>query len=237
MFDWLQVIRGKKIVYIGLDALSDSTVSSAVGNSMFADLCSTIGQIYKFGVEEDISSMQHKKTFHKTNVYSDEFNELAGDEFIPLANKGGGAGLQLTVATQTGSDVLARLGSQAKANQVFGNFNSLICLRVLETSTARLLTDKLPQKVSIKSVLHSSSAQDSSTLSQGQHFSSHTEDRITTQEVPLISNEDLMQLPKGQAFCLLDGGQLYKVRFPLPKDDMNHMPERVEDLVDDLYNT
>ena len=237
LFDWLQVIRGKKIVYIGLDALSDSTVSSAVGNSMFADLCSTIGQIYKFGVEEDISSMQHKKTFHKTNVYSDEFNELAGDEFIPLANKGGGAGLQLTVATQTGSDVLARLGSQAKANQVFGNFNSLICLRVLETSTARLLTDKLPQKVSIKSVLHSSSAQDSATLSQGQHFSSHTEDRITTQEVPLISNEDLMQLPKGQAFCLLDGGQLYKVRFPLPKNDMNHMPERVEDLVDDLYNT
>jgi len=37
----------------------------------------------------------------------------------------------LTVATQTSSDVLARLGSQAKANQIFANFNSLIFLRVI----------------------------------------------------------------------------------------------------------
>lgn len=231
IFDWLQVIRGKKIVYVGLDALSDSTVSSAVGNSMFADLCSTVGQIYKFGVQDSIAETEHKKTFNKVNVYSDEFNELAGDEFIPLANKGGGAGLQLTVATQTGSDVLARLGSQAKANQVFGNFNSLICLRVLEESTARLLTDKLPQRVQVKDIVQSSGASDASTLTEGSHFSSHTEDRITITEVPLISSDDLMQLPKGQAFCLLDGGQLYKVRFPLPKNDMEAMPENVEAIV------
>ncbi|MCW5588120.1 MAG: type IV conjugative transfer system coupling protein TraD [Legionellales bacterium] len=231
IFDWLQVIRGKKIVYVGLDALSDSTVSSAVGNSMFADLCSTVGQIYKFGVQDGIAEAEHKKTLNKVNVYSDEFNELAGDEFIPLANKGGGAGLQLTVATQTGSDVLARLGSQAKANQVFGNFNSLICLRVLEESTARLLTDKLPQRVQVKDMVQSSGASDASTLTEGAHFSSHTEDRITTTEVPLISSDDLMQLPKGQAFCLLEGGQLYKVRFPLPKNDMEAMPESVEALV------
>ena len=105
IFDWLSVIRGKKIVYVGLDALSDSTVSTAVGNSMFADLCSTIGQIYKFGIQEGMAFNSTKKTYQKVNLYSDEFNELAGDEFIPLANKGGGAGLQLTVATQTGSDV------------------------------------------------------------------------------------------------------------------------------------
>ncbi len=231
IFDWLQVIRGKKIVYVGLDALSDSMVSSAVGNSMFADLCSTVGQIYKFGVQEGIAEVEHRKIFSKVNVYSDEFNELAGDEFIPLANKGGGAGLQLTVATQTASDVLAHLGSQAKANQVFGNFNSLICLRVLEESTARLLTDKLPERVQVKNVVQASGANDISTLTEGIHFLSHTEDRITTTEIPLISSDDLIQLPKGQAFCLLDGGQLYKVRFPLPKNDMETMPENVEALV------
>jgi len=231
LFDWLQVIRGKKIVYVGLDALSDSTVSSAVGNSMFADLCSTVGQIYKFGVQEGIADTDYKKTFNKVNVYSDEFNELAGDEFIPLANKGGGAGLQLTVATQTASDLLARLGSQAKANQVFGNFNSLICLRVLEESTARLLIDKLPQCVKVKEVVQASGTNDASTLIEGTHFSSHTEDRVTTTEVPLISSDDLMQLPKGHAFCLLEGGQLYKVRFPHPKNDMQDMPESVEAIV------
>ncbi len=233
IFDWLQVIRGKKIVYIGLDALSDSTVSSAVGNSMFADLCSTVGQIYKFGVQDNITDPSHKKTFNKVNFYSDEFNELAGEEFIPLANKGGGAGLQLTVATQTGSDVLARLGSQAKANQVFGNFNTLICLRVLEQSTSRLLTDKLPQRVTVTSMSQSSSANDAATL-DGVHFTSHTSDHVSSSEIPLISSDDLIQLPKEQAFCLLDGGQLYKVRFPLPKNDMQEMPEGVEQIVDNL---
>ncbi|PIQ43240.1 MAG: conjugative coupling factor TraD, PFGI-1 class [Gammaproteobacteria bacterium CG11_big_fil_rev_8_21_14_0_20_46_22] len=236
IFDWMQVIRGKKIVYIGLDALSDSTVSSAVGNSMFADLCSTVGQIYKFGVQEGITDTQHGKIFHKVNAYSDEFNELAGEEFIPLANKGGGAGLQLTVATQTASDVLARLGIQAKANQVFGNFNNLFCLRVLEESTARLLTDKLPQRVQVKESVQASIANDASTLTEGAHFSSHTEDRVTTTDVPLISSDDLMQLPKGQAFCLMDGGQLYKVRFPLPKNDMKTMPESVEAIIEQLQS-
>ncbi|EFG8150134.1 conjugative coupling factor TraD, PFGI-1 class, partial [Escherichia coli] len=45
IFDWEQVIRKKAVVYIGLDALSDSEVASAVGNSMFADLVSVAGHI------------------------------------------------------------------------------------------------------------------------------------------------------------------------------------------------
>jgi predicted component of viral defense system (DUF524 family) len=104
----------------------------------------------------------------------------------------------------------------------------------LEESTARLLTDKLPQRVQIRDIIQASGANDASTLTETSHFSSHTEDRIITTEVPLISNDDLMQLPKGQAFCLLDGGQLYKVRFPLPKNDMASMSESVEMIVEDL---
>src|SRR5262249_37760749 len=47
VFDWLSVIQEKAIVYVGLDALSDYEVASAVGNSMFADLTSVAGQLYK----------------------------------------------------------------------------------------------------------------------------------------------------------------------------------------------
>lgn len=50
IFDWEQIIRKKAVVYIGLDALSDSEVASAVGNSMFADLVSVAGHIYKHGI-------------------------------------------------------------------------------------------------------------------------------------------------------------------------------------------
>lgn len=35
------------IVYVGLDALSDPDVASAVGNAMFADLTSVAGSLYK----------------------------------------------------------------------------------------------------------------------------------------------------------------------------------------------
>ncbi len=52
IFEWLEVIRQKGIVYVGLDALTDTTVASAVGNAMFADLVSVAGHIYKHGVED-----------------------------------------------------------------------------------------------------------------------------------------------------------------------------------------
>jgi hypothetical protein len=38
IIDWTQIMRQKAVVYVGLDALSDSTVAHAVGAAMFADL-------------------------------------------------------------------------------------------------------------------------------------------------------------------------------------------------------
>ncbi|MBL3636478.1 conjugative transfer system coupling protein TraD, partial [Pseudomonas syringae] len=54
IFDWMQVVRKKAVVYIGLDALSDTEVAAAVGNSMFSDLVSVAGHIYKFGVDDGL---------------------------------------------------------------------------------------------------------------------------------------------------------------------------------------
>jgi hypothetical protein len=49
IIDWTQIMRQKAVVYVGLDALSDSTVAHAVGAAMFADLTSIAGKFYKFG--------------------------------------------------------------------------------------------------------------------------------------------------------------------------------------------
>jgi hypothetical protein len=46
------------------------------------------------------------------------------------------------------------------------------------------------------------------------YFTSRNEDRISGSEVPLLTPADLVTLPKGQAFALIEGGQLYKVRMP-----------------------
>jgi hypothetical protein len=148
-------------------------------------------------------------------VHADEFNELIGEEFIPLLNKAGGAGFQVTAYTQTWSDVEARVGSRARAGQVAGNFNTLIMLRVKELATAEMLTAQLP-RVEVLSLMQVSGSNDSAEPGSQVEFTSRNEDRISVTEVPLLAPADLVSLPKGQAFALLEGGQLYKLRMPLP---------------------
>jgi len=208
VLEWLTVIRNKGIVYVGLDALSDTTVASAVGNSMFADLVSVAGHVFKHGVP---GAHQGVPT---VSLHADEFNELIGDEFIPLLNKAGGAGFQVTAYTQTWSDVEARLGNRAKAGQVAGNFNTMIMLRVKELATARMLTDQLPQ-VDVLTLMSVSGVDDSSDPNSGIDFRSRNEDRISVSEVPLLGVSELVTLPKGQAFAMFSGGQLWKLRMPL----------------------
>ena len=218
IFDWLQVIRRQAVIYVGLDALSDMTVASAVGNSMFADLVSIAGHIYKHGIEQGLPVTENGKRagVPVISVHADEFNELIGDEFVPLLNKAGGAGFQVTAYTQTWSDVEARIGSRAKAGQVAGNFNTLIMLRVKEMATAEMLTAQLP-RVEIFSLMQVSGANDSSDPSSSVDFTSRNEDRISVSEVPLLTPAEIIALPKGQAFCLIEGGHLWKIRMPLPE--------------------
>jgi len=226
IFDWYSVIRDGGIVYVGLDALADQEVATAVGNSMFADLVSVCGKLYKYGTEHGQPGAREYR-LPTISLHADEFNELMGDEFIPLINKGGGAGLQVTAYTQTWSDVEARLQSHAKAGQVMGNFNTLVMFRVKELATAELLTRQLPQ-VETNELMLVSSSQDSSDPRSGVDFTSKNEDRLSVSRGPMIDISDIVALPKGQAFVLMEGGQLYKLRMPLPAND------RADDLPQDL---
>jgi len=217
LFDWLQIIRKRGIVYVGLDSLSDPTVAAAVGNSMFADLTSVAGRLYKHGPTQGLPELPDAGRPPRIAVHADEFNELIGEEFVPLLNKAGGAGFQVTCYTQTWSDVEARLEGRAKAGQVAGNLNTLIVLRVLDEATAEMLTGKLPE-VEILALKTRSGATDSSVPTTSVDFVSTTLDDVATQRVPLLTPADLISLPKGQAFALLEGGQLYKIRLPLLGD-------------------
>lgn len=235
IFDWQQIIRKRGIVYVGLDALSDTEVAAAVGNSMFADLVSIAGYIYKFGVNDGLPGENTEKV--PINLHCDEFNELMADEFIPLINKGGGANIQVTAYTQTLSDIEARIGNAAKAGQVIGNFNNLIMLRVRETATAELMTGQL-HEVDVLTATVISGVTDSSNPETGTDFTSNTQDRVSSVSVPLIDPAALIQLPKGQAFALLEGGQLWKIRMPLPAAGNDAlMPESIAQLADYMQAT
>lgn len=237
IFDWLQIIRKRGIVYVGLDALTDAEVAAAVGNSMFADLVSVAGQIYKHGIDHGLPAASQSTDKVPINLHADEFNELMGDEFIPLINKGGGAGIQVTAYTQTLSDIEARLGNRAKAGQVIGNFNTLQMLRVRETATAELLTRQLP-KVNVLTRTLVSGATDTADPHAATDFTSSSQDRVSATGVPLIEPAHIVSLPKGQMFSFQEGGQLWKVRMPLPKPSPDDaMPKDLQELAQRMRAT
>ncbi|MYD46434.1 MAG: type IV conjugative transfer system coupling protein TraD [Gammaproteobacteria bacterium] len=231
IFSWLEVIRNKGIVYVGLDALSDTTVAAAVGNSMFADLVSIAGYLYKYGINGE------KETYvepPRVCIHADEFNELIGDEFIPLLNKAGGAGYQVTAYTQTISDLEARVGSKAKTGQILGNFNSLVMLRVKELATAEFLTKQLPQ-IQIRGLKTTSSASDTDTNGLSIGFRSRTDDQLTVSDTPLLTAANLMGLPRGHAFAILDGNNLWKIRFPMPEKNDSFAPSTIEGVFEVMH--
>jgi len=213
IFDWMTVIRQGGIVYAGLDALSDSVIASAVGNSMLADLVSVGGKLYKEGL--DPHNPDGKIVLPTICCHFDEVNEIAGPEFVPMVNKLGGSGFQITAYTQTIPDIEAKVGDKAKAEQILGNFNHVVMLRVKSQPTAKFFTDQLP-RVDVVNLTAVSGVTDTAADGLGKHFVSQNQDRVAKTKEPMLEPADLMALPQGQAFALLEGNRLKKLRIPLP---------------------
>lgn len=242
IIDWTQVMRQKAVVYVGLDALSDSTVAHAVGAAMFADLTSIAGKFYKFGTSHGLPNTDDGPQ-NILSIHADEFNELIGDQFIPMINKAGGAGYQVTVYTQSGSDVESGIGNKAKANVILDNFNTLVMLRVKSEETANILVSKVPE-YEVNQLTIMAQATDSANPENDVSFTSAVREQITTQRVPAINTNDMLNLPKGQAFAMIDGGQLYKLRLPLASketfDKSSGMPNQLSEMATQMkqdYNS
>lgn len=212
IFDWMSVMRQGGIVYAGLDALSDSVVSSAVGNSMLADLVSVGGKLYKTGL--DPNRADGKLILPTVCCHFDEVNEIAGPEFVPMVNKLGGSGFRITAYTQSMFDIEAKVGDKAKAGQILDNFNHLVMLRVRSVPTANLVAEQVPQ-VNVVHLTPMSGVTDTAAQGTGVDFTSRNDDIVTTTKVPLIEPADILELPQGQAFALLEGNRRYKIRIPL----------------------
>lgn len=233
VFDWMSILREGGVVYVGLAALQDVTVASAVGNAMFADLTTVAGELYAHGPYPNIPDAD--QTIPPVSLHADEFSDLIGDEFIPMLNKAGGAGFQVTAYTQTWSDVEARIRSRAKAEQIAGNFNTVHMLRVRNKETAELLTDMLPP-VQVSQLTTVSTAQHQNDPASERHFGSSVQDRVSTSDVPMLQPGDLTRLPKGHAFLLMEGGTLYKYRIPLPAPVRRPLPQNVRELAELMRN-
>ena len=88
-------------------------------------------------------------------------------------------------------------------------------LRVKNLATAEKLTEQLDE-VRVLTKLAASGASDTNDPTDPADFASRNEDRVSAEKVPMLDPAWLMKLPKGQAFALLEGSRLVKLRMPLP---------------------
>ena len=214
----ITAITKKQIIYIGLDSLSNFNVAQAFGKAFLSDLVSTAGKIYK-------DSNNH----YRLNFHCDELSEIIQDSFVKILNKAGGAGFRVTAYAQTKQDLEVALGSAAMAEMTEGNLNTLIMMRVKNEETANLLVKILPQ-VGVVGHTQVSMVNDTPQGEEGIYFNTTNEDRVQTTNVPMIEVSDIIALPKGQAFVFVNGGELYKIRIPMPSNNES-IPTDIKKLI------
>jgi conjugative coupling factor TraD (TOL family) len=217
-----EVIQKNQIVFVGLDSLTNKEMAESVGQAMIADLVSLCGRLYNQGRSESV-----------LNLYCDEFSNIVRDEFINLLNKAGGAGIRVTALTQTVNDLGAAMGGCSdKAKMLLGNFGTMTMLRVSNQDTAETFTRCL-ESIRTRFSTPSTMSNDKAGSENGELFSTYNTDTIAETNLPLVEVNDVFSLPKGEAFILCNGGEVYKIRIPLPKND-GSAPESIEALMGEV---
>lgn len=235
VIDWEQVLRQEAVVYVGLDALTDPEVAAAVGSGMFSDLTSLAGRKTKHGPIPGLPDIGISR-YPSIIIHGDEFSDLIGPNMVTLLNKSRSAGFSLNLYTQTWSDVEAKLGNAAKAGQIAGNLNTTIMMRVKELATAEMLTNQLPE-INVSTVMEVSGVNDGDPSQDGViSFSSRNEDRISKVPEPMLKPVDIVGLPMGEAYALLSGSHLHKIRIPFIKKDFDErkLPHYIKGMVADM---
>lgn len=190
------------VVYLGLDALSDAVVASAIASIFMADITSHAGLRHNLGISTP-----------RVNIFADEANECVNIPFIQALNKSRSAGYRIIFFSQTFSDFVARLGSEALGRQVLANANSIIAGRTKDKITAEYVLEDFG-----RTILQTLQQQHSSNVvADGKllnYTGSHNE-RITEMLSEVVPQEALGRLPDLEYFASFSGSRIVKGRIPL----------------------
>lgn len=204
--DLRKLIDQRAVVFIGLDALSNSGLARAVGSLLMADLAALAGARYA-----------HERNMNKVAIFIDECSELATEPFVQMLNKARGAGFRMTIASQTIADFTEKLGSKAAQERVLANVNVLLALRTLDAETQQFFSDRCGKTTTQMAEYSTSTA----ATSQGLLASTKVDSfRVKETEAPLLPAMLLGALPTCHFFGLLSGGYLVKGQIPILVDTL-----------------
>ena len=194
------IVRRNRILYVGLDSLTDGETGSALGSMLLADLTAVAGNRYNFG-----------KDLKYVNLFVDETSEVINGQLIQLLNKGRGAKFRVTVATQTVADFESGLGSEAKALQVLGNVNNVISLRVIDTRTREYISGSLPKT---RVLFRSQSSVQNQSSGELTSVSASISKSLTENETDIFPASMLSELPDLEYVARVGGSTVIKGRIP-----------------------
>lgn len=202
ILDGAKMIESGTVLYMGLDALSDSVISTSIASIFLADIAAHAGARYIAGISHP-----------EVNVFVDEANEAVNVPFIQLLNKGRSAGFRVTFFSQTVPDFIAKLGNEAMARQVLGNANTLIAGRVKDKVTSDYVMESFGKTI----LQHVRMTQTTTPATNGEVFAHGTSYGTQVQELlsELVPPEQMGRLPDLEYFASFSGGAIRKGRIPL----------------------
>lgn len=194
------------IVYIGLNALADKSVASAIGSILLADMAAYASIRYNFREEAYNKS-------HPVYLNVDETAQVANDPYIQLLNMSGGAGFINTSAAQTIPDFAARLGNTDKAKVMLGNYNNVFALRSKDRETQDYISESFGE--TFINTIQTTKGTNSTTEKNISHFGGTISERVSENLEEKIPTEVLGMLPNWQYIATIAGGRLIKGRVPI----------------------
>lgn len=131
----LSKVRDEKAcLYIGLSTQGYGETATAVGKLFLGELL--------YNSYKTLSAVEHQDGLNNPiSIYFDEFGSLVTPEFIELQNKCRGAGMELTVAVQTASDI-DRVNPDL-TKQVIENAGNMFILKQRLDESASLFADSI----------------------------------------------------------------------------------------------
>lgn len=208
IYDMKKIVDGRKIFYVGIDALSDASVASAVSALVTADAAGYAGETYNYGDGKPPA----------VHLLMDEAGDALSEPMIQNLNKGRGAGLRIYLAMQTIADLISALANNPNlAERVLGNINNFIIGATHDARTLEFIEERLGEVAILVQGRSQGSGQ--KTEDMGLEYSANRGVTLTEKEKFLIPRNLFMSLPDLHYFAILNRSEVRKGRIPILEFD------------------
>ncbi len=130
-------IEENLVLQVSLRCLIDSDLGSEIGKLILDEIRSYAGRFAA------LKAQGKQQTHKKVNIFIDEASETLNESLVQLLNKSRSAGFAITLATQTSADLAKRSGNFETVQQILGNCNTLVSLKILDEGSTKVVSGAL----------------------------------------------------------------------------------------------